>query len=44
MDPNATLQRIIDAAVAGDIGELVEASIDLAAWLKSGGFPPIRPE
>ncbi len=43
MDPNATLARIIDAAVAGDADELRDAANDLAVWLTKGGFAPDEP-
>ena len=40
MDPNATLHRIIVAALEGDAREMLEAAEDLAEWLERGGFPP----
>ncbi len=40
MDPNTTLQRIIDAALSGDAAELRDAANDLAEWLERGGFAP----
>jgi hypothetical protein len=40
MDPNATLERIIDAAVSGDASELMDAAADLANWLRQGGYAP----
>ncbi len=43
MDPNATLARIIDAAVAGDYDEMIEAAQDLSRWLATGGFAPQEP-
>jgi hypothetical protein len=43
MDPNATLARIIDAAVAGDIEALADAVADLTVWLAQGGFKPSDP-
>lgn len=43
MDPNATLARIIEAAIAGDAETLREAAGDLAEWLERGGFAPADP-
>ena len=43
MDPTATLNRLIDAAVAGDPGEMSQAYWDLTGWLQAGGFPPDDP-
>ena len=40
MDPNACLERLVDAAVEGDAAELMAAAEDLADWLRKGGFPP----
>ncbi len=42
-DPDACLQRLIDAAIAGDHAEILEAAEDLATWLKRGGFNPKDP-
>ncbi len=43
MDPNAALNQIIDAAVAGDAEALGPLVIDLGIWLAAGGFPPDDP-
>jgi hypothetical protein len=43
MDPNATLARLIDAAVIGDIEEMLNAVDDLARWLGRGGAKPNDP-
>jgi hypothetical protein len=43
MDPDACLDRLLDAAVDRDPGELLAAAADLAAWLRRGGFPPRDP-
>jgi hypothetical protein len=43
MDPNATLARIIEAAVAGDADELYQAAEDLTDWLERDGAPPDDP-
>lgn len=43
MDPDACLDRLIDAAVAGHAGELAWAAAELAGWLRRGGFPPRDP-
>lgn len=43
MDPNETLARIIDAAVAGDRRRLAAAAVDLTNWLRNGGFAPDDP-
>ena len=40
MDPNATLQRIFDAAADNDREEYEQAWDDLLEWLRVGGFPP----
>jgi hypothetical protein len=40
MDPNATLEKSILAAVTGETDDLREAAEDLADWLDSGGFRP----
>lgn len=40
MDPDATLQNIIDAAVAGEADELRYFANELAGWLDLGGFAP----
>lgn len=42
MDPNACLQRIIDALVSDRGLDAIDAHRDLCAWLKSGGFAPRR--
>jgi hypothetical protein len=43
MDPNACIQRILDAFRDGDNEELEQAMLDLFNWLKSGGFSPAIP-
>lgn len=43
MDPNVTLNTLIDAAVAGDRRKLSATAEDLFVWLKSGGFTPRDP-
>jgi len=43
MDPQATLERILDALANEDGTELVEACQDLANWLRKGGFAPKMP-
>lgn len=42
IDPNAALQRIIEAATDGDAIELREAAGDLADWLERGGYSPVH--
>lgn len=43
MDPNACLDRIIDAAIDGDVEELGYATNELAEWLLKGGAAPADP-
>ena len=47
MDPQAALQRIIDAVKIEDVVEarveFAEACDDLADWLRRGGFAPVVP-
>lgn len=40
MDPNACLQRILEAALEEEPDELEHAAHDLAEWLRGGGFAP----
>jgi hypothetical protein len=40
MDPNACLNRFVDACVAKDWEEAKEAHSDLCTWLRGGGFEP----
>lgn len=40
MDPNATLEALIEAALNGDADELREMAEHLADWLDKRGFPP----
>ncbi len=40
MDPNATFELLIEAAIEGDADVLLESAADLAAWIEGGGFPP----
>lgn len=44
MDPQACLQRIIDAAKANRLQEYINACEDLAGWLRRGGFAPKVPK
>jgi hypothetical protein len=43
MDPDACLDRLLDAAVGRDPDTLIDAAVDLAQWLRRGGFPPRDP-
>ena len=43
MDPNAALQRFLDALAAGDRTEATEALNDLHGWIVKGGFLPADP-
>jgi hypothetical protein len=44
MDPDATLARIIDAAVNKDSSEMWESMHELYEWIFiRGGFPPADP-
>jgi hypothetical protein len=43
MDPDASLDRLLDAAIAGDAEELRWAADDLAGWLERGGYRPRDP-
>lgn len=43
MDPDATLARIIDAAVSGNHDDLLDAAEELADWLGADGFTPKDP-
>ena len=40
MDPNACLDRIINAKLFNDMEELYWAIEDLLGWLRMGGFAP----
>lgn len=40
MDPNACLQRFIGALIDNDSAEAYAAHLDLATWLRNGGFAP----
>ncbi len=40
MDPDAALERIIEAALQGNADELRSAAEDLASWLDADGFHP----
>ena len=40
MDPTATMTRLLDALLDGDVEEAVAAGDDLCCWLDRGGFPP----
>lgn len=43
MDPDACLDRLLDAAVQGDAEAFANAAEDLYAWLQGGGFAPRDP-
>jgi hypothetical protein len=43
MDPDACLERLLDAAVQGDAEAFANAGEDLYAWLQAGSFPPRDP-
>jgi hypothetical protein len=43
MDPDACLDRLLEAAVNRDPEELLGAAADLAEWLRRGGVPPRDP-
>ena len=40
MDPDTTLSEMLGAIGSQDWDRVAEASCDLLAWLKRGGFPP----
>ena len=40
MDPEATIQRIIDALGSDDYEEAASAGDDLRSWREHGGFVP----
>ena len=40
MDPDATLQDIMDALTGEDWEEAYDKVTDLSDWLDGGGFPP----
>lgn len=40
MDPDACMERILQAVMDGDRQEAFGAMEDLIGWLKFGGFPP----
>lgn len=40
MDPNACLERILNAIADKDFQEAIEAADDLLGWKNSGGFRP----
>lgn len=42
MDPNRTLDIIIDCFESGDVEDADEACENLANWLSKGGFQPTR--
>jgi hypothetical protein len=42
MDPNATLQGFIDAAIDGDVNGMEEHYTALCEWFLRGGFCPER--
>jgi len=43
MDPDACLDRLLDAAVQGDAEAFANAAEDLYEWLQAGGFAPRDP-
>jgi hypothetical protein len=44
MDPDACWARLLDALRAGDVLEMIDAAVDLGAWLNKGGaFPELDP-
>jgi hypothetical protein len=43
MDPDACLDRLLDAVADRDPQALLEAAADLAQWLDRGGVPPRDP-
>ena len=43
MDPNACLQRFLNALAAGDRDEVLAALSDLQGWITRGGFLPADP-
>lgn len=43
MDPDACLDRLLEAAVNLDPNALLDAAADLAEWLRRGGVPPRDP-
>lgn len=43
MDPDACLDRLLDAAVQGDAEAFANAGEDLYAWLQGEGFAPRDP-
>ena len=40
MDPQATLQRWVDAILEGNKSEAIRAYVDLKGWMDRGGFEP----
>ncbi len=38
MDPEATLDRVEDAILAGDLSEALDALTDYTVWREGGGF------
>lgn len=40
MDPNACIERIVDALNDSELLEALEAVEDLENWMRRGGFPP----
>jgi hypothetical protein len=40
MDPNATLEILLEAAFESDVDTFREAADNLAEWLSKKGFPP----
>ena len=40
MDPDACMDRLLDAAEAEDFSEVMAAVDDLRRWIITGGFPP----
>ena len=43
MDPNATLNELLDAIYAADADAALDAAEALVEWIDSGGFAPTDP-
>jgi hypothetical protein len=43
MDPNASLSRLLDALIDGDLPAAAEHYNDLTDWIAKGRFPPHDP-
>ena len=40
MDPQATLQRLLDSYMDANWADAKDAAEDLLGWIRGGGFPP----